>query len=307
LKKKLVIISTGIFTLLLAWLFFGPPHFDAAQQLTIGLPIDQVSPQITDTRNWSHWFGDLKNIDSSCFYCNGSRYTILNQRPARIVVKEESDEGKIYHFFSVSSDSFGRATRISWVKAYTPFYWIKYKLDPSSRKDSALHSLKTYLEDPLRYYGFRMYILPVTDTLVITKKAITSINDRIKTLSRLYNNLREYASSNDILLDENQPRMAYFKPVGKDSILIWAGLPSDKKTLPGNGVESLALPKKGRMLVGLYEGPYDGLEKLYSSMDKYVRDRNFSRVPAQFEKYLTNPASAADSLHMKIEVHYAIL
>ena len=61
------------------------------------------------------------------------------------------------------------------------------------------------------------------------------------------------------------------------------------------------------MLVGLYEGPYQGIGKLYQAMDRFAKSRHFSHVPSQYEKYMTNLISSEDSLHMKIEIHYAIL
>jgi effector-binding domain-containing protein len=69
----------------------------------------------------------------------------------------------------------------------------------------------------------------------------------------------------------------------------------------------MAVPPKGRAVVGYYEGNYAGLKKLYAAMEKYIYDKHLHPVAAKYEKYLINPHSSADSLHMKIEIYYPIL
>jgi effector-binding domain-containing protein len=127
------------------------------------------------------------------------------------------------------------------------------------------------------------------------------------TLALLYDTLHRYARVNPIKQDENEHRMAYFSASGIDSMLIWAGIPVSKRKLARDGIVYLDMPKTGRMLHGIYEGPYPGIEKLYRAMDRFAKSRHFSLFPSQYEKYLTTPNSSEDSLHMKIEIHYAIL
>lgn len=307
MKIKLFLIGASVLILLSALLFFGPLQFDKEHQVTIGIAIDEVSPQITQISNWAHWFGGVKKMDSSGFYFKEKKYTLIQAGPTNVLVKEEGTGNTAYHYFTAFSDSSGHATHVTWVRGERPFYWIKNKLDPSREMDSVLQNLKTYLEDPLKYYGFRLFFSPVIDTLVITQRAITSKINKLRTLAGLYANLRNYANSHDIPQSVNEPRMAYFYPVGKDSLQIWAGMAVNSRKSPSGGIEYLVMPKTGKTLIGLYEGPYSGLGKLYDAMDRFAKSRNLNRVPSQYEKYLTDPSSPGDSLHMKIEIHYAIL
>jgi effector-binding domain-containing protein len=66
------------------------------------------------------------------------------------------------------------------------------------------------------------------------------------------------------------------------------------------------MPSKGKMLTGYYEGVYPGLRKLYEAMDRYVTDKRLKLIAVPYERYLTDPRSAADSLHMKIELCYPV-
>jgi effector-binding domain-containing protein len=67
------------------------------------------------------------------------------------------------------------------------------------------------------------------------------------------------------------------------------------------------MPSHGKMLIGYYQGDYAGLKKLYVAMDNYVFDKHLHIIASPYEKYFTNPQSAQDSMHMKIELHYPIL
>jgi hypothetical protein len=140
----------------------------------------------------------------------------------------------------------------------------------------------------------------------MTKRVITSRANKIKALGSSYTYLLKYAYLNKIPLDSNGPRFAYIENSGNDSLLVMAGFPITKRIQAKDGVECLTMPQNGRMLVGIYNGPYWNLGKLYTAMDQYIRLRHLQKVPALYEKFLSNPTTAKDSLDMKIEVHQAI-
>jgi effector-binding domain-containing protein len=66
------------------------------------------------------------------------------------------------------------------------------------------------------------------------------------------------------------------------------------------------MPSHGKLLVGFYEGSYTGLKKLYTAMNRYIVDKQLEIIAAPYERFLTNPVSSYDSLHMKIELCYPI-
>jgi effector-binding domain-containing protein len=272
-------------------------------------------------RNWPHWNTTLKNQDTSLFQFsnisnnvnsflrfNDHEYTIVQQNGAFVIVKENNEKAKpVYHSLYAISDSFGTSTNILWIKNVSPFEWIKEKLNPSGEIEVDLNNLKNFMEDPKQFYGFNIHREPVVDSLVITKTAVSLKNNVPKTISKLYKNIFDYAKENNIYVPENSPRMANFYVINKDSVKIMAGLPVNKKTPDKDGIIFLEMPSHGKMLIGDYEGDYAGLKKLYAAMNQYFADKHLQMVAAPYEKYFTNPQSAKDSLHMKIEIYYPIL
>jgi effector-binding domain-containing protein len=80
----------------------------------------------------------------------------------------------------------------------------------------------------------------------------------------------------------------------------------DKRMKESDGIKYLRMPRVGRMLVGKYEGDYKNIRQLYHSMEKYLGDKHLKKAALPYEKYFTDPHSATDSLHMKIELYYPI-
>ena len=157
------------------------------------------------------------------------------------------------------------------------------------------------METPNLYYGYLIEKRGVIDSLVMTEKIITLKKNQTSAIIKLYRDILEYASMNNFNVNASSPRMANYYEINKDSVQIMAGIPVDKKAPEKSNISYLEMPSHGKMLVGHYEGDYAGLKKLYHAMDKYLIDKHLHTIASPYEKYLTNPKSSDDSLHMKID------
>jgi len=318
MKKRIWILIVCLLLLVVSFFLWAPVHFGIKKEIIIRVPIYNVSGKITNLRNWKQWYPALKNIDTSSFIYSSITnqnnsflqagdhlYTIININPAYILVKDEAKNGKKdYHSLYAFPDSMGAVTRVSWIKSVSPFNWLKELIHPDQNMKDGLNNLKKTLEDPTEFYGFPIAIGPVTDTIVATKKTVVKEVDKIATLRRLYMEINQFAKENNIV--SGNVRIANFSFESPGNLKISAGIPVTKKGPEKNGITYLEMPRGGKMLIGQYEGPYSGLTKLYTAMEKYITDKQLHKVALQYEKYLTDPLSADDSLHMKIEIYYPI-
>jgi effector-binding domain-containing protein len=319
--KKTLLISSGCLLFLLVGFFaFAPVHFKVDKEITIPSPIFDVSPQFTDLRNWRNWFPDLKNKDLSAityspvsnspgsFLSIGTDlYTITSGNPASVTFKEQRGGRISYCLIASLPDSIASRTRVKWVKWLSPIDWLKEKLGISDELQTGLNNLRYFEVDTKQFYGFAIAIEPVVDTLVLTKKAVVKKSEIAPSLEKLFAELLDYARANNMPLSGEGARMASFYDEGKDSIHLAAGIPVRRRGPAKNGMLFLEMPAKGRMLVGQYQGPYAGLNQLYSAMQKYMSDKGLLRIGAVYEKYLSLPKSSEDSLHMKIELHFPVI
>jgi len=318
MKKRIWILIVCLIVLVISFLLWAPVHFGIKKEIVIRIPIYNVSGKLTNLRNWKQWYPSLKNKDSSSFIyssttnqtnsslqAGGHLYTIVNTNPAYILVKDEAENGNTdYHAFYAFPDSMGIATRVSWIKSVSPFNWLKELIHPDTNMKDGLNNLKKSLEDPAEFYGFPISVGPVTDTIVATKTAVAKEADKIATLRKLYMEINQYTKQNNIT--PGSIRIANFSFQSQGNLKISAGIPASRKGPEKNGITYLEMPRGGKMLIGQYEGPYSGLTKLYTAMEKYITDKQLHKVAIQYERYLTDPLSADDSLHMKIEIYYPI-
>ena len=317
MRKKIVLGIVCLLLLIIVFLFVGPFTFGIKREVSIASPIFIVSGKITDLGNWKSWHPVLKNLDTSSIISSPTAnqvnsflkagnhlYTVLQVNPAYILIKDQDTKKTSYQSFYAFPDSSGAFTRVILTKLVPFGTWLKEKIFDGTEADSVLKNLKEYIEDPARLYGFPISIGRVADTLVMTKTITADNKRKIQTLQQLYNDIYEFASKSSILT--STIRMANFHPSGHDSVIISAGIPVNKKGLEKKDIFYLEMPPKGKMLIGKYEGPYEGLNKLYIAMEKYIRDKGLHKVAIPYERYLSNPVSSSDSLHMKIELYYPI-
>jgi effector-binding domain-containing protein len=238
---------------------------------------------------------------------NDDQYYVVSKNAANIIVKEENAGKQIYHSIFVFPDSNIDMTHVVWIENLSPFAWAKEKIYPTGNIEKNLQNLKNYFEDTKQYYGLEIQIQPVTDTLVLTKTITTSKKNQINALANLYKNIIAYSDENDLGVNANTPRMANFYEINKDSVKIMAGIPVNKKASAKNDFSYMEMPSHGKILTGFYEGDYAGFKRSYSNMNRYIFDKRLKPVAIPYERYLTNPKTREDSLHMKIELCFPVL
>jgi effector-binding domain-containing protein len=320
MKRRILVIVLALFCILVCVLLFAPISFGIKKQILINSPIIAVAGQITDLGKWPHWQAALKHIDptvikesgqmkkiDSWLKINDHEFTILQAGPANILVREQDPNKTRYHSVFVFPDSTINLTHVEWVEDLPFFNWVQEKIKPSGEVEESLANLKNYMEDPSQFYGFPLLIRLIPDSLFITKQISESKAKKTEALAALYKSLYEYAAASDLSIKDTTPRVANFTVINKDSIAITAGLSVRKKAPARMDISYMKVPLHGKALVGYYEGDYSGIQRLHTAMGKYLLDQHLTLIAAPYEKYLTNPKSHTDSLHMKIEIYYPVL
>lgn len=320
MKKKTWLVA-GIILALIAGLLVAPFRFRQKESITIAVPIESVYNQFNDLRNWKHWFPPLINKESSASFSDsghtsgagayqnykGYRYALLENNPGLMRLKEEKGFFTVYNTLISLPVSPQNHTVIDWIRSGNLLFWLNSEIKGDGEMKTGLSNLKSYMEDPVKRYGFPIEILPVTDTLVLSKNTLSATKDRFLTLSKLYSDIYEYAIRQNIPLNRQGPRLANFSQSGQDSVRVFAGIPVHKRGKKENDINYLNMPASGKMLVAHYKGPYTKLNQVHIILDKYIRDNVLQKVAISYEKYYTQPLTNEDSLHMVIDVLYPIL
>ena len=187
MRKKIFLVIGMILILVVVFLIWAPLNFGIKKEIAIKSSIYNVAAEFTNLRNWKNWYPELQKGDTASFTYSASTtalnsflragdhlYTILGGNPAYTLVKEESPGSKEYHSFYASPDTFGISSRVVWIRSLSPLHWLQAKLFPRGEMDTTLRHLKRFMEDPSLYYGFPLSIVPVEDTLVLTRTKIST-------------------------------------------------------------------------------------------------------------------------------------
>ncbi len=316
MKKKTLLILLSILIVLTGLVFLLPIRYPTSRQVRVALPINEVSPEFTQFRNWVKWFPGLQSASGTDIALSGSDSILnapglylqmVNSGPDYINLKEHEGTQSRYHSIRLFADSFGFATNVKWTEYELLPGWLASHLLQRSSVDRNIFALKAFADDPSRFFGFKIKIMPVQDTLVMTMNTISHKKDALKSLAGLYEEMHDFLEKNHTHADDSRYPLGGFQRHGNDSMVVMAGLPVRQKIVSGNNIKYLEMPAGGKMLVGEYEGRYSRIRELYKAMDRYKLIRNLVPVASPFERYIISPLNGADSLHVKIELFYPIL
>ena len=316
MKKKFVFISGALFLLAVVFLFLLPAPFSRTEQFRVALPIDELSPQLTQFRNWQKWYQPLKHLDSTQIHFSMNDSLVqwddctlkkMEQSPVFISVHAHENSIETIHSISLFADSFGFATRINWNEKMNAWNWLKSTFSKTRNEFWQPGALRDFSNSTEGFYGFKIEVTGVPDTLVLTKKMITTKQNELMVLSELYRELESLAVSYHLNPDSSARHMGAFNQVARDSVEVMAGISVHEKIPVSGGISWLEMPPKGKMLLGYFEGPHREVKNLYSAMLKYIRLHNLSTIATPYEKYMNSNHPAADSNHLVIQLYYPIL
>jgi hypothetical protein len=269
MKKKIVLLIGGLLVLAVVLPVVLTMRLWTTREVVIHTSLFDVAPALTDLHNWKNWYPDPER----------DVFTVTAKNPAGIVVRDKKQR---YQSLLATADTNRRYTLVRWAVSSTVAEWLGGRR-PGGMMEQGLKTLKAYLEDPVNLYGFTIGIQPVTDTLILTKRAIVS-RDKVKEKwAALEKELIAYLLVNRMLRVEVDIYNST-EPVSSDSLAAVVGIPVSSRRPEKEGMQFLKLPAQGRLLVGRYEGPDSVMPRLYLAMDKYVLDKELKKVAVPFEK-----------------------
>ena len=313
MKKRIAYVL--IFIVVLCIVF----AFPVTQKTTIHInaTFDNAVPQIIKVRNWKNWYPALKQAfngtpesykltqDSShkiyIATIPGKKYTISVISPMSYQVKEENSHWvDIYAFTFFPGDSLG-GIKID-VENRSPLIFLLLGRNKSGER--AINGLKYYLEDSKSFYGYDIQMGKIRDSVIASSVFKIKKSDVFSKINYGYQHLLQYVR-NHHLTKTDHVSISYI-PISEDSIQLTIGVPVDKEGPAEGETTCLALPARGNVVIGNYEGMFSDRKSIYLAMSKYLSDHALS-VPAEsFERYLNDSIPTSDSSLIKMELNYPV-
>ena len=303
MKRKKKIWLFGLFILLAAILLASMSIFNYRQSITIHEAIYDVAFQFNKLQNWKNWHKEFANNNHILIVTNnqiqeaslaGKKYIIRILNPTAIEINQTVNRKTTHAFLTAIPYKDGSFTYVEWDEKITGITWLKRKLFNQDIIEESLDNLKTFFLDGDRRYGFTIKIIPVKDTLILTKIMMIMPQEIKSSIPLLYSELRNYIITNHIFQTADFYFLSY-TAVNKEKTELAVGIPVHTELSARDGFKFLRLPSTGRLLEGVYKGTYTGRQKLYNAMDKYIMDKKLKKVAQPLEKYNNSQTEINDT------------
>lgn len=296
----------GIVVLLIV-VYFLPIPVSQTDEVVIHAPFEKTWGQISSLQRWKGWWPDTAGIfikGDTVFHSPAVEYQLRNKRALQLALVQQNQS--VYHILTVIPEGNNTSCILQWKK-------ISYLRTAVFDKIRALfgnllyapaqllRQVKESMEDPVKYYGFPISVVPVEDTFVLVKGGYAVKAGLQSRLLELYTSLQQYLDS--IRYTGRAEKMFHVDSLGGDSVQVMAGLSLAKPVKAVPPFRLMTMPR-AHIVVGEYEGNYQEIYRVHQAMSNYMKDHNIMPVAMVYEKMLSEPRTAQDSLHVKVRVYH---
>jgi hypothetical protein len=166
----------------------------------------------------------------------------------------------------------------------------------------SLDSLKEYLGNPNKLYGFPIIPALVEDTAFLFASRMVPKDSFVTASKALFDMLIQEATR--LGAGYNGVRICHFQNESGNKQSIFAGIGVTKRieTKAGDKVAYKLMPYQKNLLVIDYAGPYAGVQHAYDALNQFKLDYGYETMAIPFHKYLDDGYGFSDSQFVRTRV-----
>jgi hypothetical protein len=172
--------------------------------------------------------------------------------------------------------------------------------------EKSLETLKDYISDAKKMYGYDVEMTSVTDTAFLFSSKVVSNPEKKAAFKNLYESLIKFAEIKN--LGYNGVRIFYMLPLGKDSIHLFTGIGiTNTNDAPFTGALLLKkMPYMGKLLMSYYQGSFANSITPLNALAQYETDNNMKSMAIPFIKLITEGIEFDDSQIIQAKALYPV-
>jgi hypothetical protein len=291
MKKK---ITLFVLVLVLATALILPRFLYTTVRHTVRIPYShtRVMDQLSDSRQISLWMQPFA----------GNPATQLGERGIRL----QDDELQLSEMSGIASKLQLRLNGVRkdvYFKAlpdstrpfetdvtvlYKTSLWNRWTGGGAIDKQIAgsIDSLKNWMTDTRRFYGFQITSQPVTDSFFLFTSRTLNTSELKPGSEKLYRDLIAYAQAKG--LGYSGVRIFNATKLNDQQTELYASIGVNKRILskPGDPFQFKAMPGRKNLLVAYYDGPFKDARLAYEALERYRSDRAMQTMAMPFAKIM---------------------
>ena len=282
------------------------------KEITINASVPVIHREISTLDKIARWYLPFAIADSSTGKINKQgrleyENTTLNLSSvigysAGYQVSENTKKANV--FYNVMPDT-AHTSKV--VLSYKNSYWDEvFSNGIISNAKKSLESLKDYVGDAKKMYGYEVELTSVTDTAFLFSSKIVASQDKKTAFKNLYQSLIQFAKEK--ALEYNGVRIFYMLPYGKDSIHLFTSIGiTNTSNAPLTGPFILKrMPYMGRLLMTYYQGSFGNAVSSLDALERYKSDNEMNSMAIPFIKLITEGIEFDDSQIIQANALYPV-
>lgn len=286
---------------------FLPIPVSQTSEVTIHAQFQKTLDQVSSLQRWKAWWPDTGGISvtgDTVFRTPETEYRLRSKQSLGLVLAQPARS--VYHVLTVSPAGYDTVCTLQWKRlsylrtAITDGIGSLFN-NRSYTPGQLLQRVKESMEDPVKYYGFPIRVEPVEDTFILVKNSYATKATVQSRIRESYTSLHQYLDS--IRYTGRAEKMFHVDSVSRDSVRVMAGLSLAKRIAVKPPFRLMTMPR-AHIVVGDYEGDYKNIYRIHQAVSTYMKDHNIMPVAVVYEKMLSDPRTAQDSLHVRVKVYH---
>jgi hypothetical protein len=286
MKKYLLLCSVLIIGALALVSYHVPPNLKISEVITVNCITDAVFRKLSDETNWNKWSGNQLSAS----------ITKKNTNAFEISMFDQGMELKSYvQLLSIPTNNTVVKWETSMETGRDPFTQLfRYYKALAIKKNMRLtmSNLSDYLSRFENVYGFRFQEGSITDTLLVTKKSVSTVypgtNFIYSEIEKLQRSCKKYSA-----LITGKP-MINISNLNATNYQLMVAIPVNKMFTSGDSV----VPKRmipGKFIFAEVKGGPEKIRNILNQLNLYSQDFGRTSVAIPFEYLVTDRIQVPDS------------
>ena len=307
-------ITVTILILLTAFIvyatLFKTVHY---KEIKINASVPVIHREISSLNKIAKWFLPFATADTnsnkiikqeSVAYENSSlKITNIIGYSAQYEVTENENSKPI--LFTVMPDT-GHYSKVTASYKSTLWQEIFNSNKIIQQTEKSLESLKDYIGDAKKMYGYDVEMTSVTDTAFLFSSKVVLKQEKKTAFKNLFESLIKFAETKN--LGYNGVRIFYMLPYGKDSIHLFTSIGiTNTDAVPFTGPFILKrMPYMGKLLMSYYQGSFANTITPLNALAQYETDNDMKSMAIPFIKLITEGIEFDDSQIIQAKALYPV-
>jgi len=307
--KKWLIAALVFFLLVIVSIYlFIPTTINISRTVITTANSIALNRKLQDKNTWTNAIAATNTAIDNATEFNNYSFTVnkglFNEIPVTVFQKNDSII-TLVECISIANDSAGIKWSTAIKTSNNPFtkvqqYFTAQKI--AGFFDDVLGKLKTYTSVQANIYGSTITLQKVTDTSLVTAKALFKTYPSDSSVYSLINMLHKYVSGK---ANETNPPMLNIKYLSDSTYEVMVALPVNKN-LADSGAIRYKQMFPGRILVTEIKGGHKTVEQTFAMMNQYLIDHKYNQPAIPFTSLITNRLNEPDTSKWTAKVYYPV-